>query len=74
MTREKLPNIRHIDKRKIMEELEKINEVIEYVPVRNITELNDTFFVSAEIVTQKMVKNRREYREPPWKRRLKKIS
>ena len=69
--REKLPNIRHIDKRKIMEEVEKINEVIEYVPVRNITELNDTFFVSAEIVTQKMVKNRREYREPPWKRRLK---
>ena len=51
--------------------MEKINEVIEYVPVTNITELNDTFFVSAEIVTQKMVKNRREYREPSWKKRLK---
>ena len=54
-----------------MEELEKINEVIEYVPVRNITELNNTFFVTAEIVKQKMAKNRREYREPPWKRGLK---
>ena len=28
VTREKLPNIRYIDKRKIKEEMEKINEVI----------------------------------------------
>ena len=52
LTREKLPNIRHIGKRKIMDELEKINKVIEYVPVRNITELDGTFFLSAESHTE----------------------
>jgi len=69
--REKLPNIRHVDKRKITEELKKINEVIEFVPIDSITELNDTFYASVEIVTQKLAKNRKEYEEPPWKRRLK---
>ena len=33
------------------------------MPVGNIAELNDTFFVSAETVTQKMVKNRIESTE-----------
>lgn len=70
--REKLPNIRHIDKKKIIEELEKINQVVEHLQIRNITELNDTFYASAAIVTQKLVKNRTDKVEPPWKIRLKK--
>jgi hypothetical protein len=72
MGREKLTNIRHIDRRKIVEELRKINEVIEHVPIDNITELNDTFYASAAIVTKKLAKNRSEKKdEPPWKKRLK---
>ena len=70
--REKLPNIRHIDKKKMIEELEKINQVVEHLQIRNITELNDTFYASAAIVTQKLVKNRTDKVEPPWKIRLKK--
>ena len=55
-----------------MEELSKINEVIEHVPIDNITELNDTFYASAAIVTKKLARNWNEKKEePPWKKRLK---
>jgi hypothetical protein len=72
MGREKLTNIRHIHRRKIVEELRKINKVIEHVPIDHITELNDTFYTGAAIVTKKLAKNRSEKKdEPPWKKRLK---
>ena len=71
MMREKLPCIRNIDKKKIMIEVKKINEVITYLPVDNITELDDTCYGCAATVTKKLVKNLIE-REPPWKRRLRK--
>ena len=72
MKREKLQSIRHIDKKRIIAEVKKINDVMAYVPIDNITELNDTFFVSAAIVTKRLIKNRTEREEPPWRRRLKK--
>ena len=50
--KEKLPTVRHIDKRKIVEEVKKINDVMQHVPIDNITELNDTFYASAAIVTR----------------------
>ena len=58
MMREKLPSIRHIDKRKIMIEVKKINDVIEHVPIDNIPELNDTFYGCAAMVTRKLAKGR----------------
>ena len=63
MNRERL-SIRHIDKKKIIAEMQKINNVMAYVPIDNITELNDTFFVSAAIVTKRLVKNKEEREEP----------
>ena len=69
--REKLPNIRHIDKKKIMTEVKKINDIMEHIPIGNITELNDTFYVSAAIVTEKLAKNWKKKEEPPWRRRIK---
>ena len=58
MMREKLSSIRHIDKRKIMIEVKKINDVIEHVPIDNITELNDTFYACAAMVARKLAKGR----------------
>ena len=63
--REKLPNIRHIDKKKIMTEVKKINDIMKHIPIGNITELNDTFYVSAAIVTEKLAKNWKKKEEPP---------
>ena len=71
MIREKLSSNRHIDKRKIMIEVKKINDVIEHVPIDNITELNDTFYACAAMVTRKLAKNWKQKEEQPWKRRLK---
>ena len=71
--RKRLPNIRHIDKRKLVNEIKKINEIADYIPVENITDLNDTFYASAVIVTEKLAKDRseRKVEEPAWKVRLK---
>ena len=70
--RKRLTNIRHIDKRKLVEEVRKINEIVGYLPVNNITDLNDTFYASAVIVTEKVAKKGMERREEPaWKIRLK---
>ena len=60
--RKRLPNIRHIDKRKLVNEIKKINEIADYIPVENITDLNDTFYASAVIVTEKFAKDRSEER------------
>ena len=60
MMRKKLPCIRHIDKKKIMIKVKKINDVITYLPIDNITELNDTCYACAATVTKKLVKNRLE--------------
>lgn len=37
--------------------MKKINKVIEYVPIDNITDLNNTFYASATIITRKLAKN-----------------
>lgn len=57
-----MPSIRHIDKGKIMTETKKINEVIEYVPIDNIRDLNDTFYAT---VIGTLTKNWKDIKEQP---------
>lgn len=71
MRRKKLQSIRHIDKGKPVTEVKKRNGVMEFVPIDNITDLNDTFYASATIVTRKLAKNWEDREEKSWKRRLK---
>ena len=48
--RDLITPLRNIHKTRIMEELRKINNIMGNVPIDNITELNDTFYVSAVLV------------------------
>ena len=53
--------------------MKKINGAMVYVPIDNITELNDTFFVRAAIVTKKLVKTGQKEKNP-HKKEIKKES
>ena len=61
--------LRSVPKRKVTEEVEKINKIIEHIPIHNITELNVLFYASALLVTKsltgcgEMVKNLSEGRQ-----------
>ena len=70
--RETLTPLRSAPKKRLMEELQKINKIIEHVPIRSISELNDTFYVSAALVTQKLERKRSVGQDPEWRIRLSK--
>ena len=70
--RETLTPLRSVPKKRLMEELQKINKIIEHVPIRSISELNDTFYVSAALVTQKLERKRSVGQDPEWRIRLSK--
>ena len=67
-----LTPLRNVPKKKVLEELSKVNSVIEHIPVNNITELNDTFYVSAALITHRLERKRNEGQDPEWRIRLKK--
>lgn len=74
VNRDPLPSMKNATKGKIMDEVRKIDQVMEHIPILNITELNDTFFVSAAIVTQKLeCKREGNQDQPEWRIRLTKI-
>ena len=71
--RPRLRALRHIERGKIIEEVKKIDKVLDCVEIRDVTELNDTIMACAKIVTEKICGNgeRRQTRGPPaWKVRL----
>ena len=71
--RPRLRALRHIERSKIMQEVEQIDKVLDCVEINNITELNDTIMACAKIVTEKMCRNveRRQTGDvPAWKARL----
>ena len=71
--RPRLKTIRHIERAKIMEEVRKIDRVLDCVEIRDITELNDTILACAKIVTEKICGNgekRRTSSVPGWKVRM----
>ena len=57
--RDMITALKSVPKRNVMEEVDKINKIIERIPIHNFTELNDTFYVSAALATQKLDSKRR---------------
>ena len=66
--------LRHVERRKLLEEVNRLDKVLPCVEINNITELNDTILACAILVTEKLEKRRnssqRENQEPEWKERL----
>ena len=60
--RERLPPLRVIDKHILLEANRKVDEVMNKIEVRNITELNHLVYAGAVVVTEGM--------EPWWKMRM----
>ena len=50
--------MRPTDEKKIIAEERKISDVMSYVSIANITELNEMFFVKAAMVTKWLIKKR----------------
>ena len=55
--------LRSSPKSKVMEEVDKIAKTEKHIPISNITELVDSFFVCAVLVTQRLDKKRRDSQE-----------
>ena len=72
--RPQLRSVRNVNVKKLKQELNKINSVLEYVPVNSVTELNDTLYASAALVTEQVggTSTRGKNEEPPWRVRLSK--
>ena len=68
-----LQSLRHIDRDKLQKEVRKIDSALKHVRIHNITDLNDTLYVCAQIVTSKFVTRKANSPrvEKGWKRRLK---
>ena len=49
-----LPSLRNIEWRTVKTETNKINQVLLYISTKNITELNELFYVGAKLVCQKI--------------------
>ena len=59
-TRERLPPLRGIEEHRLLEPTRKVDEVMNKIEVRNITELNDLVYGGAVVVTEMSgVKNRK---------------
>lgn len=73
--RTRLPSLKHIDKRKLLSETRKINRALKHVQTKDLTEINDTIYSCATVVTNKFVQERpkvQRKRVAPWKFRLQK--
>ena len=72
--RQRLRTLRHIERTKIMAEVKKLDKVLDYVRIDNITEMNDTIMACATLVTEKLGKKRKDRDNvstiPAWKVRL----
>ena len=71
--RERLPALRKVNRRKLKEEVKKVNQVLEKVATKEITGTNTLIYAGAVIVAEKLgLRGRKatKRREPMWKRRL----
>ena len=71
--RERLPSIKKISKKKILVEVQKVNEVLDKIKSNDITMTNDLIYAAAVVVTERLgvkMSKRDAAKEPWWKRRL----
>ena len=67
--KDKLPALRDIPKKKLLEETAKVDKVLCKFKVHSITSTNELFYAGA-VVTNKLGVNIAERKEPVWRRRL----
>ena len=68
-----LPSLRNIEWRIVKAETNKVNQVLTYISMNNITELNELIYASAKLVCEKIgipSKNTKEKSKPGWEFRL----
>ena len=74
-TCESPPNLRHIERKKLKEEVKKVNEALKYMTTQNITDTNKLLKAAGCVVAKRLgVKKKKKggkVKEPWWKRRIK---
>ena len=68
--RTRLKSLRNVENGKIMKEVRKVNKALECVEVKDITEVNNTIWACANLITEKVSPAQEKNRTPWWKRRL----
>ena len=72
-TKDRLPAIRNVPKKKLLEETAKVDKVLSKFKTRSITKNNEFFYAGALVVTNKLgakIDKVAWRKEPMWKRRL----
>ena len=72
--RKRLPSLRGIDRKRLLNTVEKVDEVLGRIRVSDITDVNELIYCGAALVTDivgaKSGGNEHKTKNPPWRRRL----
>ena len=71
--KDKLPALRNVPKKKLLEETVKVDKVLTKFKTYSITKTNELFFAGAVVVTNRLgvkIEKTAGRKEPMWKRRL----
>ena len=71
--KDKLPALRNVPKKKLLEETVKVDKVLTKFKTSSITKTNELFFAGAVVVTNRLgvkIEKTAGRKEPMWKRRL----
>ena len=71
--KDKLPALRNVPKKKLLEETAKVDKVLNKFKTHSITKTNELFYAGALVVTNRLgvnIENVAWTKEPMWKRRL----
>ena len=71
--KDKLPALRNVPKKKLLEETAKVDKVLSRFKTHSITKTNELFYAGSFVVTNKLVVKIEKVagrKEPMWKRRL----
>ena len=71
--KEKLPTLRNVLKKKLLEETAKVDKVLSKFKTQSITKTNELFYAGAVVVTNRLgvkIDKVAGRKEPMWKRRL----
>ena len=71
--RNRLPNLKRVDKKKVSEELKKVEAVLSKMPMNDFTQTNDLIYAAATVVTENLgvkIATKENKNDPWWKKRL----
>ena len=71
--KDKLPALRNVPKKKLLEENAKVDKVLTKIKIHSITKTNELFYAGGFVVTNKLglkIDKVAGRKEPMWKRRL----